>query len=163
MATMFENMGNYSFATGYASLRHMYTQNVEDLARCVDDSIMSRNNRNIITFCTRFTGDDDFEEYCQKRSAGGEADYDYKQYVLGNLASAKYAEGDKEGALSDARNALSGVTGFPVNNAAGILAIRVAEAADGETAKALLEIVRSRTPEASQQQYFDAVVEVLTF
>lgn len=140
MATLFEKMGNYSFATGYASLAYTYSGSYEDLARCVDDSILSKDDKNIVNFASQFVDRSGFEDYCKKRDEANAknledggitagTDYSYKHYVYGNLASSQYALGDMDGAIATAEKSLDGLN-FPVNNAYVMLVRRACEKKD---------------------------------
>ena len=55
MAEMFENLGNYSFAVSYASLRYKYTGDCYDLARCAEDSILARADDKIVRYAGELT------------------------------------------------------------------------------------------------------------
>ena len=55
MASLFENWGNYSLATGYASLSYSYSGNAEDLARCFQDSVLAGNDGDIVRSAKSFT------------------------------------------------------------------------------------------------------------
>lgn len=161
MATLFENAGCYRTATDYASLRHFYTGNVNDLDRCARDSILSRNNGKIVKYCGKLVADEEFAELCTSY-IGAYDSYDYRQYICGNLASAQYAEGDAEGAVDTATAALDGVEGFPVNNALALLCIRVAEREDGQTAKVLLAALGECSPVGeTQTTYYQSVINIL--
>lgn len=157
MATLFENIGAYGVATGYASLRYSYTKDIGDLDRCARDSISSGNIGNIVKYCVRLTEDEGFEELCESNTGV----YDYRQYICSNLACAQYASGDRTGALATAGSAMEGISDFPEGNAASSLAVRIAEARDAESASALLAVVEKHTPTESQQRSYDAAVALL--
>lgn len=157
MATMFENLGAYGVATGYASLRYTYTKDIGDLDRCARDSIVSGDNGNIVKYCLRLTEDEGFDGLCESSSG----DYDYRQYICSNLACAQYATGDSANALATATAAMDGIPDFPEGNAISALAVRIAEAKDGENATALLAATERHTPAESQQRSYDAVVSLL--
>lgn len=170
MASMFEGMGNYSFAVRFASLAYTYSGDYNDLARCADDSILSARQDDIIKFAYALKTDEEFGEYCQKRdeemnsklqSADIEyAEYSYRQFIMGNLACAYYQAGNKEGALETAAEAMVG-EGFPKNNACAMLAARAAEKEDGETKAELLSLVQTLSPLPGQEDYYRAVTDLL--
>ena len=163
MATMFENMGAYSFATGFSSLRYTYTREIGDLARCVEDSILDGDDSNVASFGGRLLADpDEFDSYSATRTDGVWEKYDYRQYILGAIASARYNTGDKEGAIAAVRYALDSVTGFPVPNAAGNLAEALTATTDTDTKAKLYDIVSSRTPEEGQEIYYTSVLKALS-
>ncbi len=161
MATFFENVGNYSFATGYASLRYTYTGDVSDLARCVDDSIYCGNDDNIISFGEKLVGHSGFKSYCVSRDNGSSPESMYRQFVYGNIAKSKYNKGDKDAALDCAVEGMNGIEGFPINNSVALLAVRVAQKKDAETARKLLDTVNTYTPLTSEEEYFGKVINVL--
>lgn len=169
MATFFENMGSYSFATGYASLAYTYSGSYEDLARCVDDSILSKDDANVVNFALRMIDAREFEEYCHGRDEktygtlqGVEplTDFSYKQYVMGNLACSQYALGRTSEALSTAEKALK-EEGFPRNNAYAMLSRRAFEKNDGAMKDALNEIISNLTVSADEEAYRDSILELL--
>lgn len=159
MATMFERMGSYSFATGYASLRYTYTGEMPDLARCVEDSLLAKSDSNVVSFGDRFISDRQaFEEYCTTRT---DFKWDYRQYILGGLSVSKYRTGDSDGAIEAVILALSAVSGFPVPNAAGDLAQEI-KSSDAQLKSRLYSIVLERVPSESESAYHTAVLRVLS-
>lgn len=171
MATFFEKTGNYKFATGYASLAYTYSGTYENLARCVDDSILSGDNSDIVNFASRMVDNDGFEEFCAARDEaireslenGGlqaNTDYSYKQYVTGNLACSRYALGDADGALETASAALEG-EGFPPNNALAMLARRAVINGDNDMKIKLRKIIEEIEAAPDEAEYHDAVLEFL--
>lgn len=157
MATAFENVGAYRVATGYASLRYAYTDDIGDLDRCARDSILSGSDKNIVKYCGKLVKKEGFDALCEKQ--GGE--YDYRQYIYGNLASSQYRRGDTEGSLASAVEAMEGVTGFPVNNALAILAIRAAEKQDDGMAALLLPVLEGIQPSEGEEEYYQKVKNIL--
>lgn len=154
MAGMFENMGAYSFATGYASLAYTYSGKTEDLARCVDDSIFAHDDKNIVSFGDKLLADGGFGDYCSGRTG-------YKQFVTGSIACAKYRRGDKEGALNTAGNAL-GSEGFPRPNALGALCLAAYDAQDREFMDELYAEVSARTPsDEGESGYLSDILQLL--
>lgn len=159
MATMFENMGIYSFATGYAGLAYKYSRTVESLARCVDDSIFAKDEANVINYGEKLVAHDDFEEYCATRTE--ESGVDYYHFVYSNLACAKYSRGDKDGALETAKASMQDISDFPENNAFGALAIRAVKNLDYELAIELYQEIIQKTPTTEQTRYYNSVLEIL--
>ena len=89
-----EKTGNYSMAVTFASIQYTYTGDIEDLARCAEDSILSENDENIVKYCGKLIEDEGFEEYCAQRS--GKLDLgdlkvviNYRQFIENNLSSAQ--------------------------------------------------------------------------
>ncbi|MDE7453588.1 MAG: hypothetical protein K2N22_04190 [Clostridia bacterium] len=105
MATASEKAGNYSFAVTCADLKYKYSKNTSDLARCVQDSILSGKDKDIIKYGDKFIGDSKFEEVCATR--GEKYGVTFADYVIGNVAAAKYR---KEG-LQEAVNTCKKGTG----------------------------------------------------
>lgn len=162
MATMFENMGAYSYATGYADLAYRYSKTTGNLARCVDDSIFAGNDENIVKYGDMIIAREDFKDYAEERTAALNGDVDYFSFVYGNLAGAKYNCNDKDGALNMAKIAMQGVFDFPVNNAYAILVIRAAKVNDMEFCKKLKPLIEELTPTEAQQNYYNTVLSILT-
>ena len=173
MATFFEDMGNYSLATSYASLAYTYDGKEENLVRCVDDSILSGNDKKIVDFASRLVNSKTFDDYCAKRDeitrkkleqSGLQisTDYSYKQYVMGNLACSQYSLGDGNAALETAVIAMDGV-GFPANNVLVMLSRRAIMQNDTEMKQKLYEIISNLTyVRADEEEYRRAVLQILT-
>lgn len=163
MATMFEEVGAYSFATGYAGLAYKYSGTVENLARCVDDSILGGDDANIVNYGNKLVKRNDFIDYSKKRTAAS-GKVDYYHFVYGNLARAKYNRNDKDGALKTAQTSMQDITDFPVNNAFGLLAVRATKKTDKEFCKKLLACIQELNlqPSSEQQSYYGTVVKILT-
>lgn len=159
MATMFENMGVYSFATGYAGLAYKYSRTVENLARCVDDSIFADDEANVINYGDKLVAHIDFKEYCATRTE--ESGIDYYHFIYSNLACAKYTRDDADGAFETAQASMQSVADFPENNAYAALAIRVVKNLDYELAIKLYQEIIQKAPTAEQQEYYDAVIGIL--
>lgn len=171
MATLFENLGNYSFATGYASLAYTYSGTYENLARCVDDSILAGDDGNIVNFASRMVDNKGFEEYCLKRDeetknnlgkygVSATTDFSYKQYLMGNLACSQYALGDKDAAIETAENAMKGLS-FPANNVYVMLTRRAYAANDKEMKDKLYEIISNLEVAFEEENYRSAVLQIL--
>lgn len=166
MATLFENWGNYSMATGYAALNYSYTKNPDDLARCVQDSIISKDDNNIIKYGEQFIKLSEFDEVCARKSE--EYKVSFSQLVYGNLACVKYRQGYKEMALNYAKEGYEKVKdeGFITYNAFAQLSVEVVENSDKATAEKLLEAIQDNevVPVVGEAnaEYYDAVKSVLT-
>lgn len=162
MASLFEKMGGYSFATGYAKLAYSYSDTCANLARCVDDSIFAGDERNTVVFGEQLVGRDDFNEYCAERNASMDS-LDYRQFVYGNIAVAHYELGDSDAALKTSDEAMSGVVGFPSNNAYTALALAARNAGDASLMDALYGRVSSIIPLSSaEEENRSAVMAILT-
>lgn len=168
MASLCEKTGNYSMATGYASLSYTYSKDVKDLNRCFTDSIYAKNDGNIVKFGDQLIGDEKFPEVCESITVIKvktdkkeiEIPIDYKQYVYGHTAAAKYRTGNKEQALETAKKAMEGVEDFPANNALAILSLQVIQSGDEGTAKELLNEITSNHQDGSD--YYNVLIEELT-
>ncbi|MCD8308024.1 MAG: hypothetical protein LUD51_07365 [Clostridia bacterium] len=166
MATMYSNLGAYSAAARYASLRYTYTGNIEDLDTCATYAVLSGKDKNIITFCGELLENDEFDDYCSEK----EESEDYRQYIYASISSSYYNTGDTESAVEYAETALGSIDYFPVNNAVGVLTVRIGEAKDGSTAAVLYSYMTSWTEEKgyvpenaaeTEQTYYAAVMNVL--
>lgn len=161
VADICEKTGSYSAATVFASLRYTYTGDVNDLARCAEDSILSGNSVNIRKYCGKLVAEEEFATVCEEKD--GAAVGFYRQYIYGNYAVALYNGGEKALAVETAEAALNGVSGFPEGNAYGSLAMAIVEARDAETANTVLEKIRNLSPSDSEYEikYYNAVLKVL--
>lgn len=172
MATFFEGAGNYSAASSFASLAYTYSGDYNDLARCVDYSILSGDDEKIVKYVTMMAGNKRFEEYCEERdeitrnklensNVEIKTDYSYKQYVIGNLACSQYAMGDSDLAIETAVTAMEN-GGFPANNVFAMLARRAALNKDTEMKEKLYKIISERTDVGlDEENYRDAVLKIL--
>lgn len=166
MAGLCERTGNYSMATGYASLSYTYSKNVNDLNRCFVDSVYAKNDNDIVKFGDELISNEKFEEVCENNSKkvttgnGTEIIIDYNQYVNGNVAAAKYRKGNGEEALTTAKKAMDGVQGFPKNNALSSLALAVIEKGDADFAKTLLDEIQTNHADDGNDYYVAFVNEL---
>lgn len=168
MATLFENMRAYNFAVGYAGLAYGYSDTTENLARCLDDSILAGDSVNTVNYGNKLVLREGFLEYAQSRTAAEREKlpaelrdkYDYYNVVYGNIARAQYQRGDKDGALQTATDSMSNLSGFPVNNP--LAALAAAASGDESFAVQLYNAVKSITPTAEQQAYYEQVIAILT-
>jgi len=100
MATAAEKTGNYSFAVTCADLKYKYTNDVDDLARCAEDSILSGKDKNIVKYGEKLLSHDKFDGLNAEKNA--KLSYDYKSYICGNVAAAQYRRGDLQKAIATA-------------------------------------------------------------
>lgn len=180
-----EQLGNYGFAVRYASLYYSYTGDVADLARCVEDSILSENDGDITEYCAKLVDDEEFESYCALRdeeingSIAGDDDFQditfsYRQYVYGWLAGAHYRGGNTELALGCAIEALDSgfdredftsvgvcdytISKFPPGNALGSLSLSVIEKGDKASGDMLLTVLESASAaDEAEKLYLDTL------
>ncbi len=94
MANICENTGNYSMAAGYSSLAYKYSGKVEDLARCAEDSIFAKKDKNIVKYCNELLQHKDFDRLCEEKSGnvivnGVQLKLDYRQYITDNRDAAQ--------------------------------------------------------------------------
>lgn len=111
MASSCEKTGNYTFAVTCADLRYKYTNNINDLARCEEDSILSGKDSLIIKYGEKLLSEEGFEELCQEKDKqlseveygeNVELSFNYKAYICGHLSAAQYRGGSLEKAISAA-------------------------------------------------------------
>lgn len=163
MASLFENWGNYSLATGYASLSYSYSGNAEDLARCFQDSVLAGNDGDIVRYGEELYAHKDFADVCESKNEqlgtiSGKVKIEYKQYVYGSVACAKYNQDGIKSAIETANAAMDDIVGFPENNALAQLALRVISKADVDGAAELLKEIEKHHTDSI---YYQAVKEQL--
>ncbi|MDE6505029.1 MAG: hypothetical protein K2L42_04080 [Clostridia bacterium] len=135
MAEFFEKQGNYSFAKGYMSLQYTYSGDINDLAHFVQDCILAEDDGSVSKSGDKLTSHEGFAALCEMETQ--RLNLDYRQYICGKIACAKYRLGDKSGAIQTAENAVLEGNGFSKNNAAVQLAVEVSKAKDKECAQTL--------------------------
>lgn len=158
MASFFEHCGNYSFASGYASLNYKYTGKLEDLDRCFYDCSLASDDGDIIYFGETLLSKHGFDEYGAAR--GEELGINYKHYVCGCVAAAKYRQGDKAEALETAKSAFEAESGFPNANALVKLLLEAQTDTvylENGVKPAVLEI----TPLGGQADYYNRVISII--
>lgn len=140
-------------------MRYAHTGDSFDLARCVDDSILSGKAEYVIKYGEEFLSCEDFEEVCAAKTQSikdynnanrqddrsSDFEFDYKQYVCGKIAVAKYVKKDFAGALNLAKQT-NGTTSFKKNNALMTLAIETIKNDDKENVSAVIVAVTEVTP-----------------
>lgn len=187
-----EQLGNYGFAARYAALCYSYTDDISDLGRCVEDSILAADNDYIAEYAVRLIDHEEFDSFCEIRdeeineSISDNEDnidfsdvvFSYRHYVYGALSTTYYGAGNFDLALGTAVAALdenidrvdfsssaySGeITEFPISNALGVLAQRVIYAGDSGAADRLLEVLDNVSADAeSQAMYLQTIINSLT-
>lgn len=144
MATLWENMGNYSVAIVYTDLRYKYTKNVDDLARCFDDSVLSGDNEMIIKYGNELIGHTDFDSACEKKdeiySDGLYGTFKYTYTVYSEVACAYYRRGFDGDLVNAVKLAVEGTpsTSFEYGNPLMSLAAKIRTGNDGNGAELLL-------------------------
>lgn len=154
LATFTEDIGNYTLAVKYASLRYTYTGDVYDLARCVDDAILSEKDELILDYGEKLLDDQNYAEVVEYKNTNvlnGVMDYD--TFVCAKVAVAKYAMGDFDGALALAQRS-NGATSFKKGNAVAALSVRVRANKDAPAAKKLLDALDGIIPSEDEEIKF---------
>lgn len=173
-----EQLGNYGFAVKYASLSFSYSGEIEDLARCAEDSILSENDGYIIEYCTQLADADGFDEYCALRDEEMQElpSFSYRQFIYGSAACAVYrgegnidlAIGYGAEALKDGENReeFSGsleLSSFPINNAMGTLALEVIQRGDSAAAQKMTQALSGvSSGDAAEQKYLGTILSALS-
>ncbi len=185
MAGWCEQVGNYKLAVRYAVLAYSYSGKIDDLARCVNNSVLAEDNSLIIEYGVKLIDDEEFDDYCASADAEfSEAypgiSYSYCQYIYGCVAGAYYEMGELESALAFAVEALDEdfdrsafvlsengeyditLSSFPRSNALGSLGLKVISNEDAVAAGHLLGILDGVTAVGEEQQdYLDTIIEYL--
>jgi hypothetical protein len=138
MATLAEDMGNYSVAVRYTSLRYTYTGDVYDLTRCVEDSILSERDDYIADFGGRLISSDGFDEVCSYKDKQLGTDGTYRRYIYNKVVASTYANGDYDKAIAIAENE-NGLQSFENNNPIMAVAVRIIYEHDGTSATKMIE------------------------
>lgn len=150
MATFNEKIGNYTLATEYAAKYYERNGGADNLARCVDDAILSGNDGYIVKYGDKLISHEEFERVCTEKDARfSSISLDYKQYVCGNVAVSKYNLRDFNGAIQLALTA-NGTTSFKNNNALIILSAKIASTKDEVCAFEMLTVLASVSPNTSE-------------
>ncbi|MDE6585823.1 MAG: hypothetical protein K2K80_03990 [Clostridia bacterium] len=160
LASFFEKSGNYSFASGYASLNYKYTGKIEDLERCFNDYVMSGNDENTVYYGEKLVNANNqgFATLCKQRDE--ELGINYRHMVYGTIACAKYRQSDKAGAVNSAKEAFIEGEGFPAANAL----VKLILAAEKDTVfleEKIMPAMQEITPLDSQKEYYDRVVAII--
>lgn len=159
MAGFFEKQGAYSFAGGYASLQYGYSGKTEDLARCVQDYVLAENDKNTVKFGDKLAAAEDFDGFSESETA--RLGFDYKQYICGKIACAKYRNGDKDGALVFAKTAVEESGRFAKNNALVQLVLEIYGADDADAARAAKPVLENVPHSEDDSEYLLSIIKVL--
>ncbi|MGN0814351.1 MAG: hypothetical protein ACI4MH_03875 [Candidatus Coproplasma sp.] len=154
VATFTENIGNYTLAVKYASLRYTYTGDVYDLARCVEDSILSEKDEYILQYGEELIESENYAEvvdYKNSQVLSGVMDYD--SFLCGKVASSKYVLGDFDGALEIAKKS-NGTQSFKKGNAVAALSVEVRAQRDVQAANKLLGALDGIIPSQEEEIKF---------
>ncbi len=162
MATICENLGNYSLAVKYSSLRYSYTGSGLDLARCFENSLSLGDDDYIIEFGEELVGRSDFDDVCHsmetefyelndKYLEGERIEFDYEQRVKGKLAASYYCKGETTKAINYAFET-NGTSSFASGNALILLYAEIKSAGDGDAAQIMLEKLALVTPADEDQR-----------
>lgn len=140
MATSCEKTGNYSLAVTCADLRYKYTKDVNDLARCADDAVLSGKDNLICEYGEKLIAEENFEEVCKNRDGSvpennGGIPFGYKSYICGHTAAALYRSGNTAEAVETALK--GGENAFPK------LVIEIASRSDQAAAESALDALDS--------------------
>ncbi len=164
MATFTENIGNYSLAVKYTSLRYYYTGDVYDLVRCVDDSVLSKKDEYIDEYGGLLIEHEQFGEICEYKDVLGsyidpDTDLDYATFLYGKVAVSRYQRGNFEPALELAKG-VTDYSQFSRSAPITLLATRVALNKDNANAEAMLnEFIKISPPSQSDEnwKYFQEI------
>lgn len=109
MAGVCEQTGNYHFAVTCASLDYKYKKDTDTLMRCVNDSLLSEDDKLIAEYGEKMLNDENFPQVCKEMDEliyGGVLDlddrvftYDYKTYLCSIVAASEYRNGNLEKAI----------------------------------------------------------------
>ena len=166
-AGIFENAGNYKFASRFAAMQYSRSHDIDDLGRTVMDSIFAEDDEYLVKYGSELVEKSNFDAYCQKQddrySKGDKSEYrlSFKQYVCGQVACAVYRSEDIDKALAIVDKALEGVDGFPTGNALVPLVVEVSRKGDGEVAVKLRDRLKNITPKDSEKEYYQRVTSQL--
>lgn len=97
MATFSERIGNYNMAVWYSSLRYSYTDDTEDLARCLEDAILAGDDQKVVEYGDEFFEKEDHAAVLVQLTE--DSGINYLNLFGGSLVASKYACGDFDGAL----------------------------------------------------------------
>lgn len=156
MATLFEQAGNYNLAVRYAALRYSYTDDTNDLARCLEDAILAGDDALTLEYGDEFLERDDSAQVMYELTA--ERGTDYLQLFGNAVVRAHYSTGDFVGALTLAFN-INGETSFAYGNPLMSLAVAVISRSDVENAPIMLNALEHiATEDETEQSYLNDVI-----
>lgn len=158
MASATESLGNYDLAVKYASLRYYYTKDVDDLARCFDDSVLLGNDEYILEYGQNLVEHKEYDEVCKRKNAqyGGGFDYDYR--VSSKLAISLYNTGKTEEGINYAVKAMKdkdgNITSFPYGNPLISLAARISSDNSKAAANIMLLVLKDVQGSSSEEETY---------
>ena len=141
MATFAEKLGNYDMAVWYSSLRYSYTDDTDDLARCLEDAILAENDQKIVEYGDEFFEKDDRVAVMVQLTE--DKGIDYLNLFGGHLVSSKYACGDFDGALDLALDFFESTQSLGYECPLTSLVASLVSNKDAVNAPALLEALQS--------------------
>ncbi len=170
MASVCENLGNYSLALRYSALRYSYTDDSLDLARCFENSVSLGDPDSIIKYGEELVAKSDFTDVCHYQEAefgklsdiyldGESLGFDYEQRVKGKIATAYYLNGDAARAADYALEA-NGTQSFRSGNALIQLYAAVKTAGDGAAAQLLADRLSAVVPSDGEESDLLAEVKI---
>lgn len=109
MADLCEQTGNYKFAVTCASLDYKYHNDTDRLMRCVNDALISDDDKLIAEYGEKLLNDERFDQVCKDMDEMIYNDvlntntsvfvYDYKTYICSIVAACKFRSGDLDKAI----------------------------------------------------------------
>lgn len=150
MANYAEGFGNYKIAASFATLQYKYTNDVEDLARVVEDSILCGNDKNIVVYGEKLVKHDNFSTLCDKKDALMN-EGDYFKFVTSKVALSKYSLKGMDNALAFAKE-VNGNSTFKNGNALMALSVKAVSQRDISGCLALKGALNALSPQASEDQ-----------
>jgi len=149
LASYNEKIGNYKLATEYCASYYAKVGGIENLSRCVDNAILSDKKEYIVLYGEELIADDGFETLCaQKDAQFAYINLDYKQYVGGKVAVAKYKSLKFVDAMHLALQ-INGTTTFKQNNALIQVSTLIVDRGDVWWALKMLELLDTISPSDS--------------
>lgn len=167
LATVGEKTGNYPLATVCMSMRYARTDDIDDLARCVEYAIFSGKDGYVYKYGNKLVEREDFASLCERRdelsSSGQYSEYTrlYKHYIFGYLAAATFARDGVNKAVEIAATA-NGADSFVTGNAFAVLALRVAQNGSADDKAAVLAALdKINCTDQAELQYLDNIKAIL--
>ena len=116
------DLGMDKLSVQFASRAYNYNGRAYYAAYATEVAIGADDYENVEKYGELLVADDEFAAYCEERDVVVEEDgafevVSYAQYIYGEICKAKYAQGDKEGALQSAWTYIGGGSAFVKNNA----------------------------------------------
>lgn len=145
VATFLESVGSYGMAVKYADLRYTYTGDGYDLARCFDDSMLSGDDEDIVTYGEELVAHGDFDGVCERKDGQFGGYFSYRHRVYSALASSYYSLGENDKAIAYAVED-NGTDSFARSNSLMALADRVIKVRDLSTAEKLIAELKKISP-----------------